>query len=471
MNKKINIAAIICMILTGTMSAQTSYEAAHLIDNQLHGSARYVGMGGAMGAFGSDMSVIQKNPAGIGTFQSSELGLSLSVNGGSTKTDGLRRQESTPFLYFNNIGFVGNLMLGHNDAINFAFTYQRSKVFDRYVRFQTDIDKIVTQEDGSVLSDNVTERQYYGNSESGNINTFNFNISRAVDNRFYWGFTMGIHNAHYYSDAYFKSEFPNVSKDVYNEQGELEYTETPYVYTHGDVSNQIYGTGVSFAFGTIIRPIDASSWRIGLSVRTPTMYNMTFDYYHKLYSLQGKSLDGTKEEQRCKYKVNTPWIINASTGFTIGSLLAVGGEFEYQNAKHSAIYVNQSRLLDQTDADLLETYTARIGAEINADNVSFRVGYNYTSPLFSENAFKGVNNLDFNLNRFDLFSDNLRDRQILTFGIGVSSGRIFPNCYMDMVFMRQWDNHTISMKEDIDEPYQSYTAKRFNVSMSIGWIF
>ena len=47
-------------------AAQETYENAKLAGTDLNGTARYVGMGGAMEALGADLSTISTNPAGIG---------------------------------------------------------------------------------------------------------------------------------------------------------------------------------------------------------------------------------------------------------------------------------------------------------------------------------------------------------------------------------------------------------------------
>ena len=52
------------------MQAQTSYEAASLLESDLSGTARYVGMGGAMSALGADMSTMSTNPAGTALYRS-----------------------------------------------------------------------------------------------------------------------------------------------------------------------------------------------------------------------------------------------------------------------------------------------------------------------------------------------------------------------------------------------------------------
>ena len=58
-------------MLTLTATAQETYQDATLLRPELNGTARYVGMGGAMEALGADISTISTNPAGIGLFRHS----------------------------------------------------------------------------------------------------------------------------------------------------------------------------------------------------------------------------------------------------------------------------------------------------------------------------------------------------------------------------------------------------------------
>ena len=62
--KKYFLAAVAMMAFM-PMAAQETYENAKLAENDLNGTARYVGMGGAMEALGADISTISTNPAGI----------------------------------------------------------------------------------------------------------------------------------------------------------------------------------------------------------------------------------------------------------------------------------------------------------------------------------------------------------------------------------------------------------------------
>ena len=50
-----------------------TYAGAALATEDLSGTARYIGMGGAMDALGADISTIGTNPAGIGLFRKNQF--------------------------------------------------------------------------------------------------------------------------------------------------------------------------------------------------------------------------------------------------------------------------------------------------------------------------------------------------------------------------------------------------------------
>ena len=76
--KKICFAAFALMSVLSA-AAQDTYESARLLGSDLNGTARYVGMGGAMDALGADISTISTNPAGIGLFRHSHFSLSMGL--------------------------------------------------------------------------------------------------------------------------------------------------------------------------------------------------------------------------------------------------------------------------------------------------------------------------------------------------------------------------------------------------------
>ena len=101
--KKLFLAAFVCAGILPIV-AQDTYESARLLGNDLNGTARYVGMGGAMEALGADISTISTNPAGIGLFRHSSVSGTLGVvsQQGAQEFDGLGKTNMS----FDQIGFV-----------------------------------------------------------------------------------------------------------------------------------------------------------------------------------------------------------------------------------------------------------------------------------------------------------------------------------------------------------------------------
>src|SRR3712207_8789422 len=75
--KYLTLAALSAFTLQAT--AQEAYENAKMVDNDLNGTARYVGMGGALDALGADLSTISSNPAGVGLFRRSKAEVSFGM--------------------------------------------------------------------------------------------------------------------------------------------------------------------------------------------------------------------------------------------------------------------------------------------------------------------------------------------------------------------------------------------------------
>lgn len=85
--KKIFTIAVLGLLASATpVVAQTVYDGAKLTGKDLNGTARFVGMGGAMGALGGDISTMSTNPAGIGLFRSSDVMTSFGFSAYGTES-------------------------------------------------------------------------------------------------------------------------------------------------------------------------------------------------------------------------------------------------------------------------------------------------------------------------------------------------------------------------------------------------
>ena len=101
-------AVVILINLSSPLFAQYESEALKFSMLQHSASARFIGMGGAMGALGNEFSCISNNPAGIGLYRNSELTFSPSFYIAKNEADyQLQGFGDNKFNFnFGNIGLV-----------------------------------------------------------------------------------------------------------------------------------------------------------------------------------------------------------------------------------------------------------------------------------------------------------------------------------------------------------------------------
>ena len=441
--KKIFFSACLLSLFMAHAHAQETYENTKLIDNDLNGTARYVGMGGAMEALGADISVINSNPAGIGLFRRSSGSVSfglVSQDGASSFKYGNKTNAS-----FDQAGFVYSMRDGRRTFINFGFNYHKSKNFDyilnaasglngasqhklsymKALANENNLDKtssgwrgkfsytsqldnlyyntlMMTSSDGFFYND--ASRYEFGRAETGYIGEYDFNTSVNVNDRVYLGITIGIHDVHYTGHSLYNEALVNLNNQ-----------------TVGDITvndeRRITGTGYNASFGIIFRPVDASPFRIGLSVTTPTWYDLKTSNYTYLINntkadgggkLQGDYPNYTTGESY-EFKLFTPWKFGVSLGHTVGNYLALGASYEYADYSRLDTRVNDGYDVDywgdvyehsssdepmnrHTRETLKAVSTLKIGAEAKVmPNLAVRAGYNYVSPMFKKEGYKDGN--------------------------------------------------------------------------------
>lgn len=402
-----------------SVSAQTSYDAARIIGQDLNGTARYIGMGGAMNAFGNDISVIKSNPAGIGTYKNSEGNMSLSFFGSSTKMTNPGTEQIYLGDFSTNIEYQGNKMesdikpafdnisfvicnesdgYGSLKNVNFAFSYRKLRNDNRTVDYYDDFTEL-------------DEFREYGNNEEDKINSYDFNISFNHDDIFYWGITLSLLNSSYWSNGHYYHCYSDG----------IDWLD----YTAVDRMNEINGKGFDMSIGAIFRPIN--NIRLGLSFKSPTWYSVDQKYQDYLYAYENIETQTIYREQNpdlfsqtISYKVNTPWVMNMSAGLTFGKT-AVG--FEYEKNFSDRVNLRQSgiQVKDQGSYDLQDYDTYKLGIEQNIDKFSLRAGYSVTSSMFKVGQTQYMDDTDFNRARRDNESDKLGISRNITCGIGYCS--------------------------------------------------
>lgn len=519
--KKIFLSACLLSLFMAHAHAQETYENTKLIDNDLNGTARYVGMGGAMEALGADISVINSNPAGIGLFRRSSGSVSfglVSQDGASSFKYGNKTNAS-----FDQAGFVYSLRDGRRTFINFGFNYHKSKNFDyilnaasglngasqhklsymKALANENNLDKtssgwrgkfaytsqldnlyyntlMMTSSDGFFYND--ASGYEFGRAETGYIGEYDFNTSVNVNDRVYLGITIGIHDVHYTGHSLYNEALVNLNNQ-----------------TAGDITvndeRRITGTGYNASFGIILRPVDASPFRIGLSVSTPTWYDLKTSNYTYLINntkadgggkLQGDYPNYTTGESY-EFKLFTPWKFGVSLGHTVGNYLALGASYEYADYSRLDTRVNDGYDVDywgdvyehsssdepmnrHTRETLKAVSTLKIGAEAKVmPNLAVRAGYNYVSPMFKKEGYKD-GNIDSYGSNYSSATDytNWEATNRYTVGIGYTLGKMsfdlayqyaqtngkfhpFADSYLDYTYPGQDSNgNDVTMTESLD---------------------
>lgn len=134
MKKIIALASLGALIAVTPIGAQTVYDAAKITNTDLNGTARFVGMGGAMGALGGDISTIGTNPAGIGLYRSNDAMVTFGFSSYGTESNYMGNKSSFDKTRgaFDNAGFVLSTKIGNATTlryVNFAFNYKKAKSF------------------------------------------------------------------------------------------------------------------------------------------------------------------------------------------------------------------------------------------------------------------------------------------------------------------------------------------------------
>ena len=102
------ILSTFAIMLTTAAMAQETYESAQLATEDLNGTARYVGMGGAMEALGADITTMHTNPAGVGMMRRSWIGITggATIQSGTENVNGIFNKTGVTNADLDQVGFV-----------------------------------------------------------------------------------------------------------------------------------------------------------------------------------------------------------------------------------------------------------------------------------------------------------------------------------------------------------------------------
>lgn len=484
MKKKIGMIAL-TMLVTVSVGAQSAYDATNIASSDLNGTARFVGMGGAMGALGGDISTIGTNPAGIGLYRSNDAMFSLSFSsvGTESKIGGQTFNVNKNRWNFDNLGFVLSTKVGNQTAlryVNFAFNYKKRKSFFRTTDMagqlnfsQTDlmtnqanrmfqynsVDLLELKEKqknpyddnrvgwlgalafdaGLIETDDNPNAPFYNigyepyanyrSRETGGVQRYDFNLALNIQDRVYLGFTVGANDVNYRKSYYYSEENKKFG-DTYTLSSE----------------NGIEGIGWDARLGVIVRPFAESPLRLGFAIHTPTYYSLTYRTSAAIESNLWYTNDKTGEQfqekksfstyyelndrdMKREFDLSTPWRYNVSLGYTVGSSLALGAEYEYEDLSSMKFYYPEGDKMEfETEQVKLTNkgvHTFRVGAEYKViPQFALRVGYNNSSTAYRADAVKVLSANSINT---DTDFSNAKSLSNYTLGIGYRGTSVYAD--------------------------------------------
>ena len=510
---KKGICAACGLIMAMAANAQNAYDASIVLGSELNGTARFVGMGGAMGALGGDISTISTNPAGLGIFRSNDFSASFGFQSTGTESsfNGTSMKESNTRASFDQIGFVYSYKVGNNTSlryVNFGFNYHKSKNFNRLfsmggmlnglsqshqlaqemeyagMNSAASFDALLKAEnpyrtywdrypvlgimgsmtgvvdffDGSVLGWDGYSNNYFS-QEKGGISDYDFNVSFNIEDRIYLGVTLGMHDLSY-------DRFTSYTEDLDDDKGQENggYTLDNYY--------SLQGTGVDLKLGAILRPFEESPFRLGLAIHTPTWYDLTENYNAVLSSdifacdeaySQNLSDFLSLDYLTYDYRMLTPWKFNVSAGTTFSNMFALGAEYEYSDYSSSKLEdIDGFELGGQYNVEqsLKGVHTFRLGMEARlAPQFSVRAGYNYSSALFKDDAYNVLasyrTNTEFN---------NIKERNTFTLGVGYRGNVV----YADLAYKYDMYKSDFYAFDDVQLPATKVDNERHQLMFTLG---
>ena len=387
------IVSTLLLPMAASLMAQSAFDLYQYSQRDMRGTARYMSMAGAFTALGGALSAINLNPGGIGIYRSSDVGITLDFNIGSSTTESSTSKVDTDRFkfYCNNAGYVGASRLDSDvmPNINWGFTYNRAASFNRHYRgvvgnisnsfsnymagvannngtpvedlafgdyFDPYIDGnagwmeilaynsyLINMVDGryqGLMGNGTTGSATFETIESGGVDDFTFNFGGNLSNVLYWGVSIGISSIEHNIDTYYGENLQNAEViGYYHDQSTgQDYEQLGKGSADYEVHNysRTTGTGVNFKMGFIFKPIN--ELRLGFAFHTPTYYSLTNEYIADVrFNYNGEDMIPINDISYLNegyidefyYNMRTPWRFTAGAAAVIGQSGILSFDYEY----------------------------------------------------------------------------------------------------------------------------------------------
>lgn len=409
------------------------------------GSARYIGMGGAMGALGGDISSIEQNPAGLALSIASEVSLSIGVNSFKNNTDfGSKFKTDDNDFTFTN---VGGSFVFHNEAsawnrFSIGMKYSQESL-DNHIRMgrNDNVGISITDPDSEVTT-NFTFGGYEDLTE-GYKSKMTVDFGASYNDRLYLGLAANLHDVSYNN---YISYIDNIDGNNY------------HYYQNGSPYS-VNASGFSLSVGAIGKVND--NLRLGLAYHSPVWYVEAEEDF-----LFATDADITVDDDGFRYAypewyysyfdMNTGGRLVGSAGLIVAKMLALNVDYTYHmngsyKYKPSSDFTSVNNYFDD---NLKNSHELRAGGEVRIDKFKIRAGYNFVGTPFDDvtiDANTGMGNPTITENFSGLFRGDIN-----RFSLG--AGYDFGGFYLDAAYQYQ------------TQKYKYVFGNTTYVSSTNGWV-
>jgi hypothetical protein len=407
--KKIIITSLFASLVGTSITAQGIEDIIRFSQTGLHGSARFVGTGGAFGALGNDYSAIHVNPAGASVFRQSEFGLTANIQNNVSEGTYFGTPNYTYVSSFSLPSF-GYVAISEDRKKNkksaFSLTVNRmadfrmsnrintqnasSSIIDAWANNYSEFSPgSLPNAQGNALAAGLLDddgSRYISTLAFDRLNTettietrgrrseTGFTYSEAINNKLHWGATLNI-IAHRFDQELLHSE---IGFDQNNPQ-EVFYRSTL----------EQRGTGFNARVGVLYKV--TQHFRVGASGTTPSVIAINETYFDQFNNFRPSDLITSS------YNVITPANGTLSAAYILKKIGFISIDYNFTNfgaARFGRSNFEQfGGLRDRNDdirRDLSNVHNIRIGGEIRRNNFFVRGGYNYTNSPFKEFTEDGI---------------------------------------------------------------------------------
>jgi len=405
--------AIFTVIFTlQVLRAQNETDVLRLSQNFIMGTARSVGMSGAVGALGGDFTSVSLNPANLGIYRSSEFTLTPLFSWNVTSSQFLNKinEDTKRNFGISNLGYVSfndlnresgwistsfaigyNMLNNYNQRIFMAGINNQNSFLDDFATLSDDQNSseflfykdLAFQDsllvEGAVPGEYTTDFKIDGYGQyqerllttSGSTGELSFSFGANYNHSIYLGVLLGIHRVS------FDRTFIHTEDD---QEGNIYYVEK-FIFTE---DQRTRGYGFNMKLGAIYRPFQFL--RIGAAFNSGSIYFLEDQFTTDLTAYYDSYNPRTASSPfgESSYRIITPAKLSGSATATIGDIALLSLDYEYINYHKGKIESETDRYTDENDAVKVMFKSAsniKAGGEVRINPFYLRAGYAfYGSP-------------------------------------------------------------------------------------------